>query len=76
MNPRIRELAAQSTEKIHRFNYSIGHRTETIFDKEKFAELIVRECFDVVIADGRFHDAKGIIRAGKSVAMEHFGVEP
>ena len=42
---------------------------------EKFAELIVKECFDVVINDGRFHDAKGIIRAGKCVAMEHFGVE-
>ena len=42
---------------------------------EKFAELIVRECFDVVVNDGRFHDAKGIIRAGKGVAMEHFGVE-
>jgi hypothetical protein len=42
---------------------------------EKFAELIVRECFDVVVNDGRFHDAKGIIRAGKCVAMEHFGVE-
>ena len=42
---------------------------------EKFAQLIVQECFDVVVKDGRFHDAKGIIRAGKSVAMEHFGVE-
>ena len=42
---------------------------------EKFAQLIVQECFDVVVNDGRFHDAKGIIRAGKGVAMEHFGVE-
>lgn len=37
MNERIRELAEQATEC-----YSNGQ--ERTFDKEKFAELIVREC--------------------------------
>lgn len=45
------------------------------FDAEKFAELMLKASFDVVINDGRFHDAKGIIKAGKYTAMEHFGVE-
>jgi hypothetical protein len=66
MNERIQELMKQSMVE-----YQFQHR----FSPEKFAELIVKECFDVVINDGRFHDAKGIIRAGKGVAMEHFGVE-
>lgn len=42
---------------------------------DKFAELLLKASFDVVINDGRFHDAKGIIQAGKYTAMEHFGVE-
>ncbi len=71
MNERIKELAEQC--------YNLPNTPEALyyrkFDEQKFAELIVGECFDVVIADGRFHDAKGIIRAGKGVAMEHFGVK-
>ena len=40
MNERIRELAEQATEYMqHGFTTQ-----ETYFDKEKFAELIVREC--------------------------------
>lgn len=47
MNSRIRELAEQSTEKVHGFSYRFGHRTETIFNEEKFAKLIVRECMSI-----------------------------
>jgi hypothetical protein len=77
MNERIRELAEQATVLSYRQYIDSGdHRFVQNGDAvQKFAELIVRECFDVVIADGRFHDAKGVIRAGKGVAMEHFGVE-
>ena len=71
MNERIRELEAQCWEHDQSWT-GVGQR---VFNSKKFAELIIKECFDVVIKDGRFHDAKGIIRAGKSVAMEHFGVE-
>lgn len=73
MNPRIRELAEQSTEKIHRFSYSLGHRTETIFDREKFAELIVRECIMVV------EDSEGYSQYFPHVAKnieKHFKVKP
>ena len=72
MNERIRELAEQATRKYDRLGNDIPFAQP---DLELFAQLIVRECFDVVINDGRFHDAKGIIQAGKGVAMEHFGVE-
>ena len=68
MNERIKELEKQSV-------YYNEDEDTWEFDREKFAELIVRECFDAVINDGRFHDAKNIIRAAKVVAMEHFGVE-
>jgi len=40
MNERIRELIKQATEC-----YSNGQ--ERTFDKEKFAQLIVRECLDI-----------------------------
>ena len=42
---------------------------------EKFAQLILQAGFDAVIQDGRFHDAKGVMRAGKLVALEHFGID-
>jgi hypothetical protein len=43
MHPRIRELAEQATtEEADGFKY---------FDKEKFAELIVRACADVLHQD-------------------------
>ena len=70
MNERIRQLYDQAIIIEDNGDYVWGE-----LDPEKFAELLVRECFDVVIADGRFHDAKGVIRAGKGVAMEHFGIE-
>ena len=83
MNERIKELAEQAGCKVmDDGDWYIPSATgieKIVYTKgiglEKFAELIVNECFDVVINDGRFHDAKGIIRAGKGVAMEHFGVK-
>jgi hypothetical protein len=59
MNERIRELIKQATEC-----YSNGQ--ERTFDKEKFAELIVRECAKV--ADGGWADPGHQIK-------QHFGVE-
>ena len=44
MNKRIRELAEQATT-YH--NGGLGTEIES-FDKEKFAELIVRECIDKI----------------------------
>ena len=54
MSPRIQELAQQATKDI------MGVPT---LDQQKFAELIIQECCDVV----RYVDAVDIKR--------HFGVE-
>jgi hypothetical protein len=56
MNERIQELVKQATtEESDGFKY---------FDKEKFAELIVRECAELVADDDNAFDV-----------LKHFGVE-
>lgn len=54
MNERIRELAEQATTKVayypDRCNGHPEYRYD--FDKEKFAELIVRECIDIAYREG------------------------
>lgn len=37
-----------STEKLTGWDYHRGNVTETVFDKYKFAELIINECIDVI----------------------------
>jgi hypothetical protein len=72
MNERIRELAEQATSHMP------GHPpydglTFDVFDKEKFAELIVGECIS------KLDDIGVIDRDSRTIAMkvisEHFGVE-
>lgn len=67
MNERIRELIAQATKVVEPNDPDYRHE---IFDKEKFAELIVRECIAQVRRDenGPAYEAVGRI-------AEHFGVE-
>jgi len=74
MNERIRELIKQATEC-----YSNGQ--ERTFDKEKFAELIVRECVDRVTSKANgwgdmtgFAIKESILDCAKDL-KEHFGVE-
>jgi len=62
MNERIRELAEQCTDR--HFNEGGGFET---FDKEKFAELIVRECAQFADNSPQYVDGREI--------LEHFGVE-
>jgi hypothetical protein len=79
MNKRIKELAEQATEC-----YSNGQ--ERTFDKEKFAELIVRECIDKIttydLVPG--HSAKWediydihtrLLQDLGDLIKEHFGVK-
>ena len=83
MNERIRLLAKQATtiEVLSGRGFDTTQYTER-FSKEKFAELIVRECADIAItaaSDTNF--ITGISEADKralSIAVEikhHFGVE-
>ena len=69
MNERIRKLAEQATtEESDGFKY---------FDKQKFAELIVRECVEQAsIGNGHGNNQwdRALTFAGKNI-KEHFGVE-
>ena len=49
MNERIRELIAKSTWV--QFVEGVGHKE--VFDKEQFAELIVKECLDIIRRDAK-----------------------
>ena len=63
MNNRIQELAEQATT-YH--NGGLGTEIES-FDKEKFAELIVRECSSFVFKQNGPKSALNLLK--------HFGVE-
>jgi len=68
VNERIRQLVEQATTKGE---WScVNNRYMEEFDKEKFAELIVRECIEVSINNGcgDFVDIEQKL-------FEHFGVE-
>jgi hypothetical protein len=66
MNERIKQLMEQATIRGEEYlPGNDGHPTPTFyFDKEKFAELIVRECAELCLAD---YDA--------DIILAHFGVE-
>jgi hypothetical protein len=51
MNENIKQLAEQATTYIKPTSTS---GEGWIFDKEKFAELIIRECADIAENQGRF----------------------
>jgi hypothetical protein len=63
MNERIKELADQATDKEHGYSF---------FDREKFAELIVRECVQYIEDKFDFCGDELIIA---EKLKEHFGVE-
>jgi hypothetical protein len=63
--PMLERFAAQSL---------VEHEGELIFSKEKFAELIVRECIDIAYE----YDAPKMSGPGMIIGNrieEHFGVE-
>jgi hypothetical protein len=76
MNERIRQLAEQASNTTTSYYDGRGNVTQTVFDKEKFAELIVRECAE--IADTGRPNSVGCGYITKTNGMrikEHFGVE-
>lgn len=63
--PMLERFAAQSL---------VEHDGELIFSKEKFAELIVRECMEIAYEyDAPKMSGPGMIIAGR--IEDHFGVE-
>ena len=73
MNERIEQLALQANELDYETFDEYNHKTvqHYKFNKEKFAELIVRECAEQV---KNLHvNDYGI--SGAEIIREHFGVE-
>jgi hypothetical protein len=62
MNERIRQLAEQATT----YEWMPGRGSMVIFDQEKFAQLIVRECIDTAFHRGH---------PDLEFLLKHFGVE-
>jgi hypothetical protein len=77
MNERIKELVKQAGGHFstHTLTSYPAQRRESIelWDKniEKFAELIVQECIDIVAAGGEFASRPKLVEK----LQEHFGVE-
>ena len=73
MNERIKELAEQATDTVEIVNPDTGitHHRE-FFDKEKFAELIVRECGVALSPMLRDMVSRG---QAFDLIKEHFGVK-
>ena len=67
MNERIKLLAEQCTSFHTDYDFEHGYSDVEYFDKEKFAELIVREC-------ANFSD-KGTRGGIGELMKKHFGVE-
>ena len=73
MNERIQQLAEQA--EINRFAYNQATMmTERVqeFDKEKFAELIVKECWTTI---SPFIEDDELAEDALAEIKEHFGVE-
>ena len=72
MNERIRDLAEQATTYIEP---TANSGEGWIFDKEKFAELIVQECARAL--DDKLANPNGasVAYCDGSDLLEHFGVE-
>ncbi len=83
MNERIKELAEQATSIVEMVGPQGYTSSYANFDREKFAELIVRECAQIaVFKDSGIvatADVAGYMAAGRSTAarliQEHFGVK-
>ena len=71
MNERIQQLAEQCTSFHTDYDFEHGYSDVEYFDKEKFAELIVRECASVA-AKNQAEDMGWDI---SEIIKEHFGVE-
>ena len=76
MNKLIKELADKATS--YKEGLINGKYDIEVFDKEKFAELIVRECAKICDQQGRVgwnDDRKVQARLDRDLIKEHFGVE-
>ena len=73
MNQRIRELIEKSYDIVpHERDWDA---TSRVFNKEKFAELIVRECIGMVLPYNEDDPSAEKLYELADAIGEHFGVE-
>lgn len=74
MNERIKELSEQATETVDVSKKLGMPGTDVVFNKEKFAELIVKECIQVCkIRVGNSDYNTGRMHCASDIA-EYFGM--
>ena len=73
MNAKIKELIEQATEQVSQPEGAYGLISDYVFkfNKEKFAELIIRECADIELYWLSEQDRKAV----SDKINEHFGVK-
>lgn len=73
MNEKIKELIEQATEHVSQPEGTYGLISDYVFkfNKEKFAELIIRECADIELYWLSEQDRKAV----SDKINEHFGVK-
>lgn len=75
MNEQIRVLADQATDVIEIVNPDTGiTHTREFFDKEKFAELIVQECANLML-EWKSEPFPLDPEFAAKIIKEHFGVK-
>lgn len=70
MNERIRELAEQATKTVDVSKKLGMPGTDVVFNKEKFAEMIIKECSEVMKEEDSYYGSWM-----STVIKKHFGVE-
>lgn len=78
MNSKIKELIKECTTIEREFydnGLGRGYYEDEVFDKEKFAELIVKECIDIIEPDDHPVDEINYRYAIIADVNKHFGRE-
>ena len=74
MNERIKQLMDLAELPLFDINGNCKYN-DTYFDKEKFAELIVRECIEQVFYTIEDQEQDNISSSIRDRIKQHFGVE-
>lgn len=73
-NANIEALIKQSSEEMHGWDERRGNYSITHFDKDKFAELLIKEC--VKVGTTAFKNDNGVLPVFPSSAIKkHFGIK-
>jgi hypothetical protein len=79
MNERIRELAEQATSIVEMVGPEGYTSSYANFDREKFAQLIVQECVQACINEGKTYEIESAGEYSSNLyataIKKHFGVE-